>query len=88
MKKIILITAIITQCFGSAYAAKDIDQPHITVTGTYITEVAPDKMEWSLRLKNTGKDLSSVAEQHVEIVNNVKRSKASAIRELVVHEIH
>lgn len=48
--------------------------PHITVTGTAITEVTPDRLVWSLVLKNTGPELAKVADSHTSQLGGVLKN--------------
>lgn len=50
--------------FASLARADDLATPHITVSGTAVTEATPDNLVWSLELKNTGPDLAKVADKH------------------------
>lgn len=64
---------------GSAVAGEDsLGTPHITVNGTARKEVVPDRLQWSLRVENSGLDLAKVAEEHtkrVEALLELLRSK-------------
>lgn len=55
---------------------------HITVTGTVITEVTPDRLVWSLALKNTGLELAQVAEKHAALSADVLK----ALKELGIED--
>lgn len=56
--------------------------PHITVTGTVITEVVPDRIVWSLALKNTGLELAKVAAKHATLSADVLK----ALKELGIED--
>lgn len=60
---ILLLFAVFASIATSGHA-DDFGTPHITVSGTAITEATPDKLVWSLELKNSGPDLPKVAEKH------------------------
>lgn len=45
--------------------------PYIQVTGKAVTQVVPDILYWQLEVKNEGRELSSVAQQHSELVTKV-----------------
>ncbi len=45
--------------------------PGVTVFGTATTQVTPDQMVWHLLAYNRGSKLSSVAEQHIKLVQQV-----------------
>jgi uncharacterized protein len=65
-----------TALFGSlvlaaTLAAAENDLPGVTVFGTATTHVTPDQMVWHLMASNRGLKLSSVAEQHTNIVQHV-----------------
>lgn len=62
MKSIVL--SLLFASLAALVAADDLATPHITVSGTAITEATPDRLVWSLELKNTGPDLAKVAEKH------------------------
>lgn len=49
-----------------AQEATTLATPHITVTGTAVTEVTPDLLLWSVALRNTGPELAAVADLHAE----------------------
>ena len=70
MKSIITILALSFLCCGLSYA-EDIKLPHITVFGTAIKKVTPDRMNWYLSVKNKGGDLQEVAELHSKYVELV-----------------
>lgn len=54
-----------------AQEAPGITSPHITVTGTAVTEVVPDRLLWSLALKNTGPELPQVAGSHSSLLGTL-----------------
>jgi len=56
--------------------------PHITVTGTVITEVVPDRIVWSLALKNTGLELAKVAAKHAALSADLLK----ALKELGIED--
>lgn len=56
--------AIATLCGPARAQGESLGTPHITVNGTARKEVIPDRLHWSLMVKNTGLDLPKVAEQH------------------------
>ena len=54
------------------YAAADVPTtPQINVTGTAVTEVKPDQLVWTVEVKNTGPDISKVADRHSGIVTTL-----------------
>lgn len=54
---------------GNVLAEVDpLSTPHITVNGTAVKEVVPDRLHWSLDVKNTGLELPKVAELHAKKV--------------------
>jgi uncharacterized protein YggE len=71
MKKGILLLSLITFLIIPAAYAEDIELPHITVFGTAVTKVVPDKMLWNLRVMNKGKMLETVSKKHLDIVRDV-----------------
>ena len=44
------------------------DPPRVTVFGTATTQVVPDKMDWSLEIKNTGAEVEEVAKVNADSV--------------------
>jgi uncharacterized protein len=45
--------------------------PHVTAFGTAITEVVPDQLLWTIRVRNQGLMLEDVAKQHTKLVETV-----------------
>ena len=70
MKRMLVQIVIMFLCYTVLFS-EDIETPHISVLGTATTMVVPDQIGWSIIVKNQGYDLSNVAEQHTEIVENV-----------------
>ncbi len=71
MKKYILSIIIITFMLSRAGYAKEIELPHISVFGTAVTKVIPDKMIWNLQIQNKNKLLADVAKEHLGLVRKV-----------------
>ena len=49
-------------------SADEMDPPRVTVFGTATTQVVPDKMDWSLEIKNTGAEVEEVAKVNADSV--------------------
>jgi uncharacterized protein YggE len=65
MKTLVLAPLVIAVvCHTAAAQVDPLSVPHITVNGTAITEVVPDRLHWALEVKNTGLELPKVAESH------------------------
>ncbi len=67
MKKINLLIHVAAAglfCGNAPAEADALSTPHITVNGTAVKEVVPDRLHWSLEVKNTGLELPKVADQH------------------------
>ena len=81
-----LVSTLAAFAFVSSIAfAADLAEagsPHITVTGTVITDVTPDRLVWSLALKNTGLELAKVAEKHATLSADVLK----ALKELEIED--
>ncbi|MDB6119508.1 MAG: hypothetical protein JWO08_3289 [Verrucomicrobiaceae bacterium] len=45
--------------------------PNISVSGTAVTEVRPDQMNWSIEVRNTGLELAKVADKHATVTSAV-----------------
>lgn len=71
--KLILVPLLFVS-LASLVRADDLATPHITVSGTAVTEATPDKLVWSLELKNTGPDLAKVAEKHAALSASVLKT--------------
>ena len=56
-------------CFSLGMA--QFQQPHIVVYGEAETPVIPDKLAWSLVIKNSGDSITTVADRHVSAVTEV-----------------
>ena len=67
----LLASAALLLATSLSSSADDFSTPHITVNGTATTEVVPDQMTWYLTARNTGGDLSAVANEHTKIVQAV-----------------
>jgi uncharacterized protein YggE len=71
MKKLPLLSLVVAAALsrGPVWAQADaLSTPHITVNGTAVKEVVPDRLHWSLDVKNTGLELPKVAEAHARKV--------------------
>lgn len=78
MKNILFVTILLLPIVQSF--AGDIEPPFISVQGTALTQVTPDRLIWSLTLKNEGPDLAEVAKKHIELsVELDKAIEASGI---------
>lgn len=51
--------------------ADDIELPHVTVFGTAVKKVVPDKMLWNVQVMNKGQLLEDVTRKHIDIVDRV-----------------
>jgi len=49
----------------------DIEIPHVTVFGTAVKKVIPDKMLWNVQVMNKDMSLETVTEKHIDIVGRV-----------------
>lgn len=69
----LLLPFLCLALFSSAALALEAQgiTPHITVTGTAVTEVVPDCLLWSLALKNTGPELPQVAGTHSSLLGTL-----------------
>jgi uncharacterized protein YggE len=63
---VLLIAASV--CHLAVAEGEALAPPHITVNGTAITEVIPDRLNWMLEVKNTGLELPKVADSHSQKV--------------------
>jgi uncharacterized protein len=83
MKLISTLAAfILVSSIAFAVDLADVSSPRITVTGTVITEVTPDRLVWSLSLKNSGLELAKVAERHATVSADVLK----ALKELGIED--
>lgn len=71
MKKGILLLSLVIFFFIPEAYSEDIELPHVTVFGTAVTKVVPDKMLWNLRVMNKGQMLETVSKEHLDIVRDV-----------------
>lgn len=72
MKKISVISFFILLFISAATAqAIDTEIPHVTVFGTAVKEVVPDKMLWSVQVMNKDQLLEDVTKKHIDIVERV-----------------
>lgn len=71
MKKSLILFLFFTFLFTPALNAQDIKLPHITVFGTAVTEIVPDKMLWNIRVMNKDLRLENVTKTHTETVSDV-----------------
>lgn len=55
-------------CTSAFAQLNTLGPPHITVNGTAIKEVVPDRLHWLVEVKNTGLELPKVAEAHAKKV--------------------
>jgi len=70
MHTILSVLILILVTFSPAMAG-EAPPPHIDVYGTATIEVVPDQIFWNLTVRNTGKDLSRVAEDSIKSVDQV-----------------
>lgn len=84
MKNLTFLLCVVALSFSPLIAAVpgELDIPHITVTGTALTEAVPDKLAWSLELRNTGLELPKVADKHA----NLSMETLKALKELGIEE--
>jgi uncharacterized protein YggE len=69
MKTHAVVSLLVVLLGRSAVAQGDaLSIPHVTVNGTAITEVVPDRLNWAIEVKNTGLELPKVAETHSKSV--------------------
>lgn len=66
-----LLSLALFSAAAFAQEAPGIGSPYITVTGTAVTEVVPDRLLWSLALKNTGPELPQVAGSHSSLLGTL-----------------
>jgi len=71
MKKGHILFSLVIFLFIPAAYAEDIELPHVTVFGTAVTKVVPDKMLWNVRVMNKGQLLEGVTKKHLDIVRDV-----------------
>jgi uncharacterized protein YggE len=83
MKALALVSILaVLACRVAVAQADNLSVPHITVNGTAITEVVPDRLHWSVEVKNTGLDLPKVAEVHsTKVAAVLETLKASAVED-------
>ena len=55
MKKGILLLSLVIFFFIPEAYSEDIELPHVTVFGTAVTKVVPDKMLWNFRIYHLSK---------------------------------
>jgi uncharacterized protein YggE len=74
MKRIsILIFLMLIFLKATAVQAGDIEVPHITVYGTAVKKVVPDKMLWNVQVMNKDQLLEDATKKHINIVERVTR---------------
>jgi uncharacterized protein YggE len=73
MKKGLLLISLFIFLFTPAAYAEEIELPHITVFGTAVTKIVPDKMMWNIMVMNKDQLLENVTKKHMDIVNDVTK---------------
>ena len=74
MKKISILTFLILIFLAvTTVQADDIEVSHITVYGTVVKKVIPDKMLWNVQVMNKDQLLEDVTKKHINIVESVTR---------------
>ncbi len=90
MKTLPLIPLVIL--LSCRWAAAEVGQtvvPHITVSGTAVTEVRPDRLQWSIEVKTTDSDLAKAADIHSkEVASVLEALKAQGIAEKDIQTAH
>ncbi len=71
MKKGLLLISLFIFLFTPAAYSEGIELAHVTVFGTAVTEVVPNKMLWNIRVMNKGQLLESVTKRHLDIIRDV-----------------
>jgi len=67
---VILFLIAFFLCVATANAG-EIDLPHVTVFGTAVKKVVPDKMLWNVQVMNKDLLLEDVTKKHMDIVGRV-----------------
>jgi len=65
-----VFTAALLVC-TAAISAQTLQPPHISVYGTAEINVTPNEMNWTLIVRNEGKQLAPTARQHAETLDEV-----------------
>lgn len=76
MKRLLVILTFTLMCFAilsKTVVAHPEIIPHVSVTGTAITNVVPDTIHWQLSVKNSSITVEEVAKEHSELVTKVLR---------------
>ncbi|MGD9162423.1 MAG: SIMPL domain-containing protein [Desulfobacteraceae bacterium] len=71
--KIFLISLILLVTGITSVHADDINLPHVSVFGTAVKKVVPDKMLWNVQVMNKDQSLEDVTKKHIDIVGRVTR---------------
>lgn len=71
MKRFILSMTMAISLLSAVAYAGDMALPHISVFGTAVTRIIPDKMIWHLQVRNKSSSLDSVAKEHIDIIKKV-----------------
>jgi uncharacterized protein len=70
-RRIVLLSALLLACYGSAAAQSSIERPLITVTGQAEVKVAPDEVVFNLEVETLNKELATAKALNDESVRKV-----------------
>lgn len=71
MKRTSILFFLILILLAAAAKAEDIELPHVTVFGTAVKKVIPDKMLWNVQIMSKDQLLEDVTKKHISVVGKV-----------------
>ena len=71
MKSTSTFVFLIFILLAAAAKAEDIELPHVTVFGTAVKKVVPDKMLWNVQIMSKDQLLEDVTKKHIAVVGKV-----------------